>query len=38
MQEKPSWICRGCQDKLHVVCLNPGASQFDNQMQDDETF
>ena len=38
MQGKPSRLWGGFQVKIHIVCLNPGASQFDNQLQDDETL
>lgn len=29
-ERKPSWLCRACQDKFHVVCLDPGACVMDN--------
>jgi hypothetical protein len=29
-ERKPSWLCRACQDKFHVVCLDPSACVMDN--------
>jgi hypothetical protein len=32
---KPSWLCRACQDRFHVVCPDPELCILDNESSND---